>query len=106
MNFIKGQQVKLSDLFKPGTRYLSELSDFSRKKLKRNKNLDEHLIIEGTKPIVQNYQTWYFTCRGIAIVFNTYQVAAYVYGEQIAEIHESVIADQLKPEVSKMVWGN
>ncbi len=106
LNFIKNQPVQLSDLFVPGSDYLQPIADLAKKEITAKKISDENWIKEGTKPTQENYSIWHFTKKGIAIVFNTYQVAAYVYGEQTVDIPLSLISAMVKPEISKAVWGN
>lgn len=106
VNFIKGHQVKLSDLFTPGADYLKPISEFSNKEITAKKISDDKWISEGTKPTAENYDTWYFTNKGIAIVFNSYQVAAYVYGELIVVVPSSLLSSMIKPEISKMIWSS
>jgi hypothetical protein len=104
-NFINGRPVNLSDLFVSGSNYLKPLAIVSNKAITAKKISDEQWIKEGTSPIEKNYQVWYFTKQGIAILFNNYQVAAYVFGEQTVDIPLSVIASLLKPEIAKTVWS-
>ncbi len=106
INFINGHPVNLSDLFTSGTDYLKPISDFCNKEITAKKISDDKWISEGTKPTAENYQNWYFTDKGIAILFNSYQVAAYVYGEQIVPVPFSVISSMVKPEISKMIWSS
>lgn len=105
-NFVKGQEVKLADLFVSGANYLKPISAFAQKTITAKNISDEKWINEGTKPTTENYSVWYFTKKGIAILFNSYQVAAYVYGEQRVAIPLSLISSMLKPEIAKAVWGN
>ncbi|HAU1151888.1 TPA: DUF3298 and DUF4163 domain-containing protein [Legionella pneumophila] len=106
LNFIKSQPVQLSDLFVPGSDYLQPIANLAKKEITAKKISDENWIKEGTKPTQENYSIWHFTKNGIAIVFNTYQVAAYVYGEQTVDVPLSLISAMVKPEISKAVWGN
>ena len=106
VNFVMGHQVKLSDLFISGMDYLNPISKFCAKELISKSDLDTHWIQEGTKPTAGNYRTWYFTAKGIAVVFDSYQVAAYVYGEQSIGVPLSQISTMIKPEFFKIVWGN
>jgi hypothetical protein len=106
LNFIKGKPVKLADLFIPGADYLQPIAKYCSKTITEKDISDENWIKDGTKPTAENYRTWSFTKKGVAIIFNAYQVAAYVYGEQTVEIPLSVISSLVKPEVSKVVWSN
>lgn len=105
-NYINGRPVQLADLFNKGVDYLKPIAAFSNKTITAKKISDPEWIKEGTKPLSDNYRVWYFTEKGIAIVFNSYDVAAYVFGEQIVEIPLSLIASLLKPELIKTVWSH
>ena len=104
-NFINGHPVKLADLFAPGSDYLKPIAAFSYKAITAEKISDDQWIKEGTDPSEKNYQVWYFTKKGIAIIFNNYQVAAYVFGEQLVHIPLALISSQIKPDISKTVWS-
>ena len=105
LNFIEGQEVTLEQLFISGKDYLTPLSSFCREKLALQKFSDEKWVLEGSKPEKQNFKIWYFTNNGLAIVFDTYQVAAYVYGPQTIEIPKSDLINLIKPDVIPAVWG-
>jgi len=66
---------------------------------------DAKWIQEGTKAVAENYHTWFFTPQGLAIIFDSYQVAAYVYGAQTVSIPLSSISNLVKPELLKTVWN-
>ncbi|RMX22057.1 DUF3298/DUF4163 domain-containing protein [Legionella jordanis] len=105
-NFLNGQEISLSDLFKSDSNYLKKISTLSRAELIKKKISDDNWIISGTSPKEDNYRNWYFTEKGLTIVFDTYQVAAYVYGPQEIEIAKSTLIHLLRPEIAKLVWGN
>lgn len=105
-NFIKGHPVKLDDLFVSGSDYLKPIAAFSNKVITEKKISDEEWVKEGTSPTDKNYQVWYFTNEGLAIIFNSYQVAAYVYGEQTIDIPLDTISSLVKPEILKTVWSH
>ncbi|CAM2791354.1 endo-1,4-beta-xylanase [Legionella steigerwaltii] len=105
LNFINGSQVELSDLFRPEVNYLKPIASFSNKKISGKGFSDQKWIDEGTKPIDKNYKIWSFSSQGINIIFDTYQVAAYVYGPQTVKIPLSQISSLIKPEVMRSVWG-
>ncbi|ASQ45298.1 DUF3298 and DUF4163 domain-containing protein [Legionella clemsonensis] len=104
-NFIEGQEITLADVFKPESPYLSQIAKVSRAAILEKKLSDEKWVITGTEPTADNYRNWNFTKDGIAIVFDTYQVAAYVYGPQTVEIPRSKLANWLRPEIAKVLWG-
>lgn len=105
-NFLKGEKITFADLFLPNSDYLGTIANYSKKAITAKKISDEKWIQEGTKPTAENYSTWYFTDKGIGIIFNTYQVAAYVYGEQTVELPLAVISSFVKPELIKLLWSN
>jgi len=106
LNFVKGNQVTLEQLFKPQTPYLSKIADFSRTELLKNNDFDKKWLNDGTEATAENYKNWYFTKDGLAIVFDTYQVAAYVYGPQTITIPHKLLKDMLQPDIESAVWGN
>lgn len=105
LNFINGRQVQLADLFRPEVNYLKPIAVFSNKQISKKGFTDTKWIAEGTKPIAKNYKIWSFSSTGINIIFDTYQVAAYVYGPQTVKIPLSQISSLLKPEIMHSVWG-
>lgn len=105
-NFIAGHSVQLADLFVEGADYLKPIAAFSRQAITAKKISDEKWISEGTKPTAENYQVWAFNKKGISILFNSYQVAAYVYGPQTVVIPLATLSSLIKPELSKTVWSH
>lgn len=106
LNFIDGKPVSLADLFKKDTGYLAKIAEFSLKVLQKKNISDAEWLNKGTSATAINYKNWYFNQKGIAIVFDTYQVAAYVYGPQTVTIPRSVIQDFIRPDIAKTLWGN
>ncbi len=105
-NFLKGDKVALADLFLPQADYLKTIANFCKKAITGKKISDAKWIQEGTKPSIENYSVWYFTDKGLGILFNTYQVAAYVYGDQTVDIPLSIISPLVKPDLLKTLWSN
>ncbi len=105
LNFIKGKKVQLSDLFIPKVNYLKTISAYSNKYITDKKISEKTWISEGTAPTPANYAVWFFNKKGISILFDSYQVAAYVYGPQIVTIPKSLISHLVKPEINKMLWS-
>ena len=106
LNFIKGQQVKLGDLFLPGADYLKSISQLCSKEITAKDISDAKWIKDGTAPVADNYNVWLFTPEGIDIIFDSYQVAAYVYGEQTVSIPLSKLSALIKPEILNTVWND
>ncbi|WP_133127009.1 DUF3298 and DUF4163 domain-containing protein [Legionella nagasakiensis] len=105
-NFIHGKQVKLEEMFTPGSDYLNRLAKLCREALLKKKLPTYDLVNEGTKPEKQNFNTWYFSSSGLVIVFNVYQVAPYFVGPQYVELPRSALADALNGKVAQAVWGS
>ncbi|MDI1352549.1 MAG: DUF3298 domain-containing protein [bacterium] len=105
-NFVNGKTVALADLFLEKTHYLSLIAQFCNKQISAKKISDSNWIAEGTKPTEENFGVWYFTNKGITVLFNNYQVAAYVYGVQRVTVPLSVLSPLIKPELVTVVWSN
>lgn len=104
-NFVNGQSVHLSDLFVNDRPYLGKISSFCQKNLLDKKVSDSDWVMKGTAARQENYKNWHFTKQGIAIIFDTYQVAAYVNGPQTVTVPLEVFKKSLRPEIEKEVWG-
>lgn len=104
-NFVDGRAVQLDNLFLAKKDYLSTIAKVCSQAITAKNISEAKWISEGTAPTAENYRSWYFTKEGIMVVFSTYQVAAYVYGDQTVSVPLSVLASMIKPEASKMIWG-
>jgi hypothetical protein len=104
LNFINGRQVELAELFVPGADYLKPISEICSKEITAKNISDAKWIKEGTKPVAENYHVWAFAPQGLTIIFDSYQVAAYVYGPQTVSIPLSAISTLVKPELLNTVW--
>lgn len=83
LNFNKNKELlDIGSLFIPGTSYLKEISTASRDDLKeRFKDYDPSWIDEGTEPINQNFEDFYFTEENtLNIIFEPYTVGPWVIG--------------------------
>jgi len=105
-NFIAGHPVQLADLFVDGADYLKPIAAFSKQAITAKNISDEKWITEGTQPTAKNYQVWAFNKKGIFILFNSYQVAAYVYGPQTVVIPLATLSSLIKPKLSETVWSH
>lgn len=106
LNFINGEKVSLGQLFQDKSDYLTMLAEFSLAALNKKDIDDKDWIKKGSEGTADNYKNWYFSNNGLVIVFDTYQVAAYVYGPQTVEIPKSKLINILRPEVVRAVWGS
>jgi hypothetical protein len=96
-----GRELKLADLFKPGSQYLKRIADYVIADLKARKDPDsgENLGIaqdyfeEGAEPTAENYANWNVAKKGLMFTFPPYQVAAYVEGPQQVIVPFSQLKD-------------
>lgn len=99
-----GKQLKLSDLFKPGVKYLQALSTYSIADLKKQqsagegKGLLDDQIEEGAAPAAKNYDRWKITRKGLGINFDAYQVGPYVAGPQFVLVPYANLKNLINPE--------
>lgn len=100
-----GKVIRLADLFKPGSKYLQVVSDYSIKDLKKQAKskgdqlmLDDEWVERGAGADAQNYQSWVITKKGLGINFDNYQVAPYAAGPQYVLVPYSALKDVLKPD--------
>lgn len=85
-----GAELKLSDLFKPGAKYLTAIADYAIKDLQsrkmpdsdENMGLAQDIFADGAKPTTENYKNWNITRKGLMFTFDPYQVGAYAFGPQ------------------------
>jgi len=100
-----GKQLKLGDVFKPGSKYLQALSAYCIGDLKKqakakgpNSMLEDKSITEGAGPTSKNYESWTITKKGLGINFDSYQVAPYVAGPQFVMVPYSAIKEHVNPD--------
>src|ERR1041385_3025188 len=90
-----GKQLKLSDLFKPGAKYLQTISKYCiddlKKQMKADGEGDDQWIQNGAGPVAKNYQNWTITKKGLGINFDAYQVAAYAVGPWFVRVPYSAL---------------
>ena len=107
----QGRDLKLADLFKPGSNYLKAVSDRSIAALREwNKDsatytgsqgqpyLEDPAFAEGARPKPENYQVWNLTQKGLAITFDYYQLGAYAAGAPSVLIPYDQLKDVLRPD--------
>ena len=99
-----GKQLKLSDLFKPGAKYLQPIATYCIADLKKQKatqkgqGLTDSEIDSGAAPTPKNYQSWTITKKGLGINFDAYQVGPYAAGPQFVMVPYSAVKDVINPE--------
>lgn len=100
-----GRPLKLADLFKPGSKYLAKIADYSKNDLQNRKDpesgenmgIAQDIWEDGVKPTADNYANWNVTKKGLLITFPAYQVAAYAYGPQTVIVPYSTLKDIANP---------
>lgn len=99
-----GRELKLADLFRPGSDYLKVISDYAVKNLTEvmrermpGEEPDTNWIREGAGPKEENYKNWNLSPKGLEVSFDPYQVAAYAYGPHEVAIPLSALKDVLDP---------
>lgn len=96
-----GKLLKLGDLFKPGSKYLQAIADYSIADLKKQgkeEGLIDGEIENGAAPLAKNYQSWVITKKGLGITFDAYQVGPYAAGPQSVIVPYSALKDVINPE--------
>jgi hypothetical protein len=99
-----GKPLVLSDLFKPGAKYLQTISSYCIKDLKRQSKAtdgmldDDDWLQRGAGPDPNNYGSWVVTKKGLGINFDSYQVAPYAAGPQYVLVPYSALKDLIKPD--------
>jgi|GEM_PF-255577 len=99
-----GKQLKLSDLFKPGVKYLQPIASYCIADLKKQqateqgKGLTASEIDTGAAPVAKNYQSWTITKKGLGINFDAYQVGPYAAGPQFVMVPYTNLKELINPE--------
>ena len=95
-----GRVLKLSDLFKPNSNYLSVISSYTIKELKEKlgPDPDTDWIERGAGASEENYQAWNLTRTGLQVTFDPYQVASYAEGEHVVIVPYSVLRNLIDPK--------
>ncbi len=98
-----GKQLRLADLFKPGTKYLQTLStyciaDLKKQSKEKGTELVEDMLKDGAAPTAKNYESWTITKQGLGINFDAYQVGPYAAGPQFVMVPYSALKDLIKPD--------
>jgi len=100
-----GRQLKLSDLFKPGAKYLQALATYCIQDLKKQSKqkgadgmLDDDWIQRGAGSDANNFRSWTITKNGLGINFDSYQVGPYAAGPQYVLVPYSALKEIIKPD--------
>lgn len=96
----RGQQVFLSDIFTDVQQGLHAITPLVRQTLRdKLKDWDaEEMLLDGTAPVLSNYEDFLVSDDGMTFHFAHYQVAPYVAGRQTVFIPWSKIEALIRPE--------
>jgi uncharacterized protein DUF3298/peptidoglycan-N-acetylmuramic acid deacetylase PdaC-like protein len=100
-----GKLLKLADLFQPGSKHLQSIAAYCIADLKKqgkqkgeDSMLDDDWIQRGAGPDAENYSSWTIGKKGLGIIFDAYQVAAYAAGPQHVLVPYSALKDLIKTD--------
>jgi hypothetical protein len=96
-----GKLLTLSDLFKPGAKFLQVIATYciaDLKKQGKDKGLLDEEIEKGAAANAKNYQSWSIMRKGLGINFDSYQVGPYAAGPQFVLVPYSTLKDLINPE--------
>src|SRR5690349_18053929 len=98
-----GKQINLSDLFKPGSKYLQTLAQYCMADLKKQSKAKDDMLPDdeiqsGAGPSAKNYRSWKITKKGLGINFDAYQVGPYAAGPQYVLVPYANLKDMISTE--------
>lgn len=91
-----GNPLKLTDIFRPGSKYLEYIANYCTVELSRQ---PVRLLNQGIAPIASNFDNWYITANGINFSFARCKVLDCAAGEQTVEIPFDEVKDLLNPGI-------
>jgi hypothetical protein len=101
-----GRQLKLSELFKPGSKYVQALSAYCIQDLRKHSKKagadsmldDDEWVQRGAGADEENFSSWTIGKKGLEITFDSYQVAPYAAGPQTVVVPYSALKDIIRPD--------
>jgi hypothetical protein len=96
-----GEPITLENLFINKTKGLQLVSDYVKQDLLKRQFADSKWISEGAAPTDENYQNFTVDEKGITVLFDPYQVAAYAAGQQTVVVPLSAFKSQANPNLYK-----
>lgn len=92
----RGRALSLADLFKPNSGHLKVIARLCADDLRRQK-VQSLIMDDGVRPLSKNFKAWVLTPKGIVLIFEEYQVAAYADGEPKVLIPYERLRDIIDP---------
>ena len=98
-----GKQLNLSDLFKPGSKFLQviatyAIADLKKQSQEKGSELPDDLIQSGAGASPKNYRSWKITRKGLGINFDPYQVGPYAAGAHYVLVPYATLKEVINPE--------
>lgn len=95
-----GRTLKLADLFKPNSDFLGAISRYAISDLKSQfgQDADNDWIERGAGPDNDNYLNWNISRKGLALTFDSYQVASYAEGPKHVIVPYSALKEISRPD--------
>lgn len=98
-----GKQLNLSDLFKPGSKFLQviatyAIADLKKQSQEKGSELPDDLIQSGAGASAKNYRSWKITRTGLGINFDPYQVGPYAAGAHYVLVPYATLKEVINPE--------
>jgi hypothetical protein len=91
-----GADVRLEQLFLPGSDYLGTIARYCIAQLER-RDIGFEAFSDGAQPVSENYGSWNITPDGLLITFDEYQVAAYAAGPQEVAVPYAELQSVIDP---------
>lgn len=91
-----GKHLKLSEIFKPGSKYLEFISRYCINELSRN---DRKLVLEELEPTAENFNEWQITSNGVTFNFHGCRIAHCAEGDLAVEISFDALQPMLNPGI-------
>ena len=93
--------LNLSDLFRPGSNYLSRLSEMSIRELQQRQYAEKTAIRHGAGPVEKNFEVFTLTDSELVLHFQQYQVAAGAVPSEQVSIPLQKLAPMLRKGLSR-----
>lgn len=93
-DFASNRLLKLSDVFKPGSKYLKFISEYCIDQLSRGEH-GKYLSKDKLAPVASNFESWNMTKEGIRINFDECRLLSCADGEQTVEIPFTALREMM-----------
>jgi hypothetical protein len=90
--------LRLSDLFRPGSNYVSRLSEISIHELQQHEYAEETAIRHGASPVEKNFEVFTLTDTELVVHFQQYQVAPGAVPSEQVSISLKTLAPLLRKD--------